>query len=98
MLELSLFPLVFLNGEAGLDCTTPSTVTKLARTLESGLVEPGVSEPTGDRPREGGEVIGLWLLSNLASKLRTPGWALLSDIVHGRSVRVVASGQGHRSN
>lgn len=73
MLELSLRPLVFLKGEPELDCTTPSTVTKLARTRDSGRVEPGVSEQTGDRPREGGEVIGLWPFSNLASKLRTPG-------------------------
>jgi hypothetical protein len=77
---LSLRPLVFLNGDPGLDPMAPSTVTKLARTLDSGLVEPGVSEPTGDRPRDGGEVIGLWLFSNLASRLRTPGWALLSDM------------------
>lgn len=61
----------------------PSTVTKLARTRDSGRVveEPGVSEVTGVLPREGGEVTGLSPLSNLASKLRTPGWALLSDMV-----------------
>jgi len=78
---LSLRPLVFLNGELGFDCITPSTVTKLARTLESCLVDPEVAEPTGDLPREGGEVMGLSPFSNLASRLRTPGWALLSDMV-----------------
>lgn len=93
---LSLRPLVFLNGEPGLDWMAPSTVTKLARTLDSGLVDPGVSEPTGDRPRDGGEVIGLWLLSNLASRLRTPGWALLSDMFSW-SGDTTSSGQGHRS-
>lgn len=80
---LSLRPLVFRNGEPGFDWIAPSTVTKLARTLDNGRVaeDPGVSEGTGVLPREGGEVIGLSPLSNLASKLRTPGWALLSDIV-----------------
>lgn len=70
---LSLRPLSFRKLEAGLDWAARSTATKLARTLESGLVEPGVSEPAGDRPREGGEVVLFWLLvSNLASRLRTP--------------------------
>ena len=69
---LSLRPLVFLNGEAGLDCRAPSTFTKLARTLDNCRAVPEVSDAAGDLPREGGEVIGLWP-SNLASKLRTPG-------------------------
>ena len=38
---------------------TPSTATKLARTLESGLVEFGVSEEWGDLPRDGGDATGL---------------------------------------
>lgn len=80
---LSLRPLVFRNGEPGFDWMAPSTVTKLARTRDSGRVveDPGVSAGTGVLPREGGEVMGLSPFSNLASKLRTPGWALLSDIV-----------------
>jgi hypothetical protein len=80
---LSLRPLVFRNGEPEFDWIAPSTVTKLARTRESGRVpeDPGVSEGTGVLPRDGGEVIGLSPVSNLASRLRTPGWALLSDIV-----------------
>lgn len=64
---------------------TPSTVTKLARTLESCLVDPGVPELTGDLPRDGGEVMGLSPFSNLASRLRTPGWALLSAMVREQS-------------
>lgn len=56
---LSLCPLVFLKGEAGLDWMTPSTVTKLARTLESCRPVPEVSEEAGDRPRDGGEATGL---------------------------------------
>lgn len=47
-------------------------------------MELGVSDPTGDLPREGGEVTWLGLFSNLANRLRTPGWALLSDIVRAR--------------
>ena len=54
---LSLRPLSFRKLETGLDSAALSTATKLARTLESGLAEPGVSEPTGDRPRDGGEVV-----------------------------------------
>lgn len=68
----------------------PSTVTKLARTRDSGRVveDPGVSEATGVLPREGGEATGLSPLSNFANRLRTPGWALLSDIVdRGRGGR-----------
>ena len=69
---LSLRPLVFLKGEAGFDWMTPSTVTKLARTLDSCRAVPEESDAAGDRPRDGGEAMGLWP-SNLASKLRTPG-------------------------
>lgn len=96
---LSLRPLVFRNGEPGFDWMAPSTVTKLARTRESGRVaedpgaeDPGVSEGTGVLPRDGGEVIGLSPVSNLASRLRTPGWALLSDIVD----QAKRSGEGGR--
>lgn len=72
----------------------PSTVTKLARTRESGRVaeDPGVSEGTGVLPRDGGEVIGLSPVSNLASRLRTPGWAL-SDIVD----QAKRSGEGRQA-
>ena len=56
---LSLRPLVFLNGEAGLDCTTPSTVMKLARTLDNCRAVPEESDAAGDRPRDGGEATGL---------------------------------------
>lgn len=70
---LSLRPLSFRKLETGLDWAALSTATKLARTLESGLVVPGLSEPAGDRPRDGGEVVEFWLLvSNLANRLRTP--------------------------
>lgn len=60
------------------DWAALSTATKLARTLESGLAELDLSDPTGDLPRDGGEGVLLllfWLLlfSNLASRLRTPG-------------------------
>lgn len=60
------------------DCAALSTATKLARTLESCLPVPEFSEPAGDLPRDGGEgvlllLFWLLLLSNLASRLRTPG-------------------------
>lgn len=68
---LSLRPLSFLSIESGLSWAALSTATKLARTLERGLPEPGVSDPTGDRPRDGGDV-ALWLLfSNFAFRLWT---------------------------
>ena len=51
---------------------TPSTVIKLARTLDSCRTVPDESDAVGDRPRGGGEAMGLWP-SNLANKLRTPG-------------------------
>lgn len=79
---LSLRVLALLRRlETGLDCTAPSTAIKLARTLDKGLVEPGVSEPTGDLPREGGEVVLACWVSNLASRLRTPGWPPVSMAV-----------------
>lgn len=48
-----------------------STAMKLARTFDNGRPEPELSEFTGDRPRDGGEVALFWLLSNLARRLRT---------------------------
>lgn len=68
---LSLRPLALRRPAAG-DCTAPSTAMKLARTLDNGLPEPEFSESTGDRPREGGEVL-LWLFSNRARRFLTPG-------------------------
>lgn len=72
---LSLRLLALLNPATAPDWVAPSTAMKLARTFDRGL-EPECSEPTGDRPREGGDVV-FWLLlllfSNLASKLLTPG-------------------------
>lgn len=71
--------LIHPNGDPALPL--PSTGMKLARTLERGRTVPEPSAPTGDRPREGGEVA--MLFSNLASRLRTPVWAGLSDIAFG---------------
>ena len=49
-----------------------STVTKLARTFDKGLLGSKWSEFTGDRPRDGGDVESPFLLlSNLAKRLRT---------------------------
>lgn len=60
------------------DWPTFSTAMKLARTLDSGLTGPEPSDPVGERPRDGGEETLFWLLlSNLASKLRTP-WGRFS--------------------
>jgi hypothetical protein len=83
--SLSSATLLFSKEDVSLsfDLRNPpfSTETKLARTLESGLTEPGVSEPPGERPREGGEVLLFWLLfSNLARRLRTPPVAGVSGM------------------
>lgn len=57
---------------------------KLARTLDKGLAVAECSEPAGDRPREGGEVVLFWLFSNLARRLRTPGWPPVSFMMAAR--------------
>lgn len=63
----------FRKPPKGPERPTFSTAMKLARTLESGLPLPELSEPAGERPREGGEVLSFWLwFSNFASRLRTP--------------------------
>jgi hypothetical protein len=52
-----------------------STATKLALTLLTGRLEREASEPTGDRPRLGGDVDvvrSLVLFSNIARRFRTP--------------------------
>lgn len=72
-LWLSSAPFTFFNPSSGPPCPLRSTATKLARTLERGRPVTEVSDPTGDRPREGGEVAEVLLLfSNFASRLRTP--------------------------
>lgn len=68
---LPLRLLSFLSIESGLSWAALSTATKLARTLERGLPEPGGSDPTGDRPRDGGDVAFWLLFSNLAFRLWT---------------------------
>lgn len=65
--------LLLIFPSEGAICPLRSTATKLVRTFDNGR-EPVLSDPAGDRPREGGET--RWLFSsNFPSRSRT----LLAD-------------------